>query len=965
MAEVKIELNANDRSSGIITKAMDKVRSVADTLKEHWVAASAAILGAWGTITKAISTAKIGADALQTAESFRAVASSYGISADSMLAKMKEVSAGIIGETSLQQRAVKGLQQGLSENQIVQLLEVARASARVAGVSVKEAFDMITNATANQTTRALKSLGIVIDQEKAFTAFAKKVGVSKDALDEMQQSQALADAAISEGKRQMQNMGDITLTAAEKIQKGQATIEGLKKKIGQELVMAYFAVKEAAEPAIDALKRVAEIPVAAYEYIKENIDAISIALGAAALVTAPALFSSLATAIKGASTALGSFKIVQTISNLMDLAAVSRVATQTLVAMGAAQTTSSLAALFPTFARLGESIKAIPAAISGVSVAGAAGGIKGMFSGIGAKIGVAATAIKGLGAVSVGALGAAGMAGVLGVAALGCYGLVKGIWWVRDEFSGLNKVMKETKEQQDYVNSWQPNYDKRMQDLGVSGRSSKEIRENFQRMKDAGQIYFDNEKQQWMNTARVMKQKTEASIKEIEAMNELSFKTQMMNPLLSEQQKEVMQLDEEYRKLGTTIKNQKYLDDQKQQALNFISEKQALELEKSLDELRVSLLYGIDKDLAEAGVKYANAIEDNRSKFSDNEDRKKMIVEKYAKDCLDIRAKYMKEELEKQKDNLTKWKDYWTQVYDYAAEKASAASEAAKKASEVAQSGRDYLAKLQEASLSPAQARSGAYKKLQDTMSSAGLSGDIDAIEKAMRTAEQFMDKYKGNVNAFGTFEDFDVRQVQEKYKSLINDADRIRKTKDDETAAWEKWKSLALSACEEIQTELTNIETKLKGIDDILKEAHELKLSTSAASEKLRELDTQLSDMLAKKMSLDGSAGSGLSSYTNYDANGNVIGGNTSSGGSGFARGAQSVAPAAAAAQGYGVSEAQLKEIVAAAVAAGGSGRPNQFTFGNIVVQGQGKDNQQQAQELVGLIMDEIARRKLLTGGQ
>ena len=100
----------------------------------------------------------------------------------------------------------------------MKLLEIARSSARVAGTDIKTAFDSITNAVANQQIRALKTFGILIEQNKAYEDYALKIGVAKDSLTELQKSQALADAAILAGQAQMQNMGKITLNASEMFQ---------------------------------------------------------------------------------------------------------------------------------------------------------------------------------------------------------------------------------------------------------------------------------------------------------------------------------------------------------------------------------------------------------------------------------------------------------------------------------------------------------------------------------------------------------------------------------------------------------------------------------------------------------------------------------------------------------------------------------------------------------------------------
>lgn len=257
MAEVKITITAEDGSVKVFraveeagSSAFKKIEqsavsssvgttSAIEKCKESYLDFAAKALTIWAAVQKASVFAQLGAGALQAEESFRNVTNAYAEDGDRLLAKMKQVSNGIIDDSNLMQRAVKGLQQGLSGEQLVSLLEVARSSARVAGIDVASAFDRITEATANQTTRGLKALGIVIDQNKAFEDYAKKLGTSADALTELQQSQALANAAIEEGLRQMKAMGKITENATEKLQKNASQMHELQETIGKGLIIGF------------------------------------------------------------------------------------------------------------------------------------------------------------------------------------------------------------------------------------------------------------------------------------------------------------------------------------------------------------------------------------------------------------------------------------------------------------------------------------------------------------------------------------------------------------------------------------------------------------------------------------------------------------------------------------------------------------------------------------------------------
>lgn len=254
MPENKVQIIITTDASGTVTgfklaegaagTSMKKIEadtsSFASKVKQHWLGISAAIIGIYATISKGFDLMELGAKAMQTEESFRSVTAAYRVHGDAMLEKMKQVSFGMVDDSDLMQRAVRGLQQGLKENQIVQILEISRGAARTASTDIVTAFDEITTASANQMTRGLKHMGIVIDQKKAMEDYAKTLHVNAAALTEQEQSQAIANAAIAEGTRQLQAFGIMSLNPAERIQILRAQIHELKETIGIGLVRAAF-----------------------------------------------------------------------------------------------------------------------------------------------------------------------------------------------------------------------------------------------------------------------------------------------------------------------------------------------------------------------------------------------------------------------------------------------------------------------------------------------------------------------------------------------------------------------------------------------------------------------------------------------------------------------------------------------------------------------------------------------------
>lgn len=235
---LKENLDGIPESGHKVVTMSDKIGAAWANLKEHWVGISAAIYAGWAAISKAIDWAKIGAQALQAEESFKQVTHAYGEDGDKLIAKLEEVSVSAIDTSDMMQRAVKGLQQGLSGEQLVKIMEIARFAARTAGTDIATAFEGITNAIANQQLRALKQYGLIVDTTKAQEAYARSINTTVPALTEHQQQQALLNAVLEEGTRQTKSFANATVNASEKFQQANAQMHDLKETIGKGIVVA-------------------------------------------------------------------------------------------------------------------------------------------------------------------------------------------------------------------------------------------------------------------------------------------------------------------------------------------------------------------------------------------------------------------------------------------------------------------------------------------------------------------------------------------------------------------------------------------------------------------------------------------------------------------------------------------------------------------------------------------------------
>lgn len=213
---------AADKIQQINEQQFGKHTSLIDGLKSHWIAATVAMAAAYAVVNKAMEYYDLGAKVLQTEESFRLVAKSSGESADKIVANMKRVSMGMVDDSDIMQKAVKGMVLGLSGDQMVKIMEAARISARVTGEDVKTAYENITEAIATGMPKALKRYGLITKEEMATVNAALKAGVENVNLYGI----AMDNAAIQAAK-----FGTVNLTAAESVQIHRARIQDFKETL--------------------------------------------------------------------------------------------------------------------------------------------------------------------------------------------------------------------------------------------------------------------------------------------------------------------------------------------------------------------------------------------------------------------------------------------------------------------------------------------------------------------------------------------------------------------------------------------------------------------------------------------------------------------------------------------------------------------------------------------------------------
>lgn len=196
----------------------------------------------------AIELAK-GADAAARVEdSYRKLATEAGTSADNVLTAMKEMSKGTISETDLMLSANRAMMLGVaaSANEMSGLLEVAIERGAALGLSSQQAFNDLVTGIGRMSPQILDNLGIVINAETAYNAYAISIGKASDSLSEAEQKQAILNAVLAEADGVL----DTTVSSFENVA---ASIANAKDALGELFAPVVISGAEALAETIDGI----------------------------------------------------------------------------------------------------------------------------------------------------------------------------------------------------------------------------------------------------------------------------------------------------------------------------------------------------------------------------------------------------------------------------------------------------------------------------------------------------------------------------------------------------------------------------------------------------------------------------------------------------------------------------------------------------------------------------------------
>lgn len=155
----------------------------------------------------------------QINNSFNALAESAGLAAGSLRSALIEASRGLVDDEEILNAASRAivLLDG-NASVIPQTMDIARKATALFGGDLIQNFEKINDAIAKGNARALISLGITVDNQKAQQDYAAKIGSTASQLSDLGQKHAVMNAILETGAKRFANV-DETSTSATQSQK--------------------------------------------------------------------------------------------------------------------------------------------------------------------------------------------------------------------------------------------------------------------------------------------------------------------------------------------------------------------------------------------------------------------------------------------------------------------------------------------------------------------------------------------------------------------------------------------------------------------------------------------------------------------------------------------------------------------------------------------------------------------------
>ncbi|MFC2494758.1 MAG: hypothetical protein ACFNWZ_00955 [Candidatus Absconditicoccaceae bacterium] len=258
---IEIIISATNKAGDALKQARSDIAQVARGHKETLQGMATWGGAALGLLTKGVKD--LTSSAANTKEAHQAMdrlAKTMNMDGEKILSGLQKASKGTVANYDLILAANKAMSLGVTKNtsDFSTLMEIARVKAKNMGSTTTQAFNDIVTGLGRGSAPILDNLGIIVNATEANEEYAKSIGKTAKELTDAEKKQALINKVVADGKKQMQEMGDVALSETEGSAKLEAQLKNLSDTIGTALIPIVNTATDMIAPLIESFSKWAE-----------------------------------------------------------------------------------------------------------------------------------------------------------------------------------------------------------------------------------------------------------------------------------------------------------------------------------------------------------------------------------------------------------------------------------------------------------------------------------------------------------------------------------------------------------------------------------------------------------------------------------------------------------------------------------------------------------------------------------
>lgn len=230
--EVKLIITADNKGATAGIKGVESslqgmsanTSSLVSQIKTHWFSLTAGITGAIFSIRQAFNEFEASVLRQEKVLAFDNLAISVGQNAQSIINDVRAAAGEMLSMQKTIEITGRAMLLGLEPESITRLMEVARASAKVTGQTIEQAFGDITLGVARQSKMILDNLGILLDYDKELRNLQDALGKTESQLTDAERRQAFLNATFEAGEKIINRVGTGTASLNDLYQQQKALL---------------------------------------------------------------------------------------------------------------------------------------------------------------------------------------------------------------------------------------------------------------------------------------------------------------------------------------------------------------------------------------------------------------------------------------------------------------------------------------------------------------------------------------------------------------------------------------------------------------------------------------------------------------------------------------------------------------------------------------------------------------------